>query len=51
MKGGTFTISNLGAVGGTYSTPIINPPQVAILLVGRSAHRAADERRRASSAA
>jgi pyruvate dehydrogenase E2 component (dihydrolipoamide acetyltransferase) len=23
-------------VGGTYSTPIINPPQVAILLVGRS---------------
>jgi pyruvate dehydrogenase E2 component (dihydrolipoamide acetyltransferase) len=36
MRGGTFTISNLGAVGGTYSTPIINPPQVAILLVGRS---------------
>ncbi|MGD9634519.1 MAG: 2-oxo acid dehydrogenase subunit E2 [Pirellulales bacterium] len=36
MKGGTFTISNLGAIGGTYSTPIINPPEVAILLVGRS---------------
>jgi pyruvate dehydrogenase E2 component (dihydrolipoamide acetyltransferase) len=36
MKGGTFTISNMGAVGGTYSTPIINPPQVAILLVGRT---------------
>jgi pyruvate dehydrogenase E2 component (dihydrolipoamide acetyltransferase) len=36
LKGGTFTISNMGAVGGTYSTPIINPPQVAILLVGRS---------------
>ena len=36
MRGGTFTISNLGAVGGTYSTPIINPPEVAILLVGRS---------------
>ena len=36
MKGGTFTISNLGAVGGTYSTPIINPPEVAVLLVGRS---------------
>src|SRR3954470_7449728 len=36
MKGATFTISNMGAVGGTYSTPIINPPQVAILLVGRS---------------
>lgn len=36
LKGGTFTISNLGSVGGIYSTPIINPPQVAILLVGRS---------------
>ncbi len=36
MRGGTFTISNLGAVGGTYSTPIINHPEVAILLLGRS---------------
>jgi pyruvate/2-oxoglutarate dehydrogenase complex dihydrolipoamide acyltransferase (E2) component len=36
LKGGTFTISNMGAVGGTYSTPIINPPQAAILLVGRT---------------
>ena len=36
MRGGTFTISNLGAIGGTYSTPIINPPEAAILLVGRS---------------
>jgi pyruvate dehydrogenase E2 component (dihydrolipoamide acetyltransferase) len=36
MRGGTFSISNLGAVGGTYSTPIINPPEVAILLAGRS---------------
>jgi pyruvate dehydrogenase E2 component (dihydrolipoyllysine-residue acetyltransferase) len=36
LKGGTFTISNLGAVGGAYSTPIINPPEVAVLLVGRS---------------
>lgn len=35
-KGGTFTISNLGAIGGTYSTPIINHPEVAILLIGRS---------------
>ena len=35
-RGGTFTISNLGAIGGTYSTPIINLPEVAILLVGRS---------------
>jgi len=36
LRGGTFTISNLGAVGGTYSTPIINAPEVAILLLGRS---------------
>ncbi len=36
IRGGTFTISNLGAIGGTYSTPIINPPEVAILLGGRS---------------
>jgi pyruvate dehydrogenase E2 component (dihydrolipoamide acetyltransferase) len=36
LKGGTFTISNLGAIGGTYSTPLINPPQVAILLIGRT---------------
>ena len=26
----------MGAIGGAYSTPIINPPEVAILLVGRS---------------
>jgi pyruvate/2-oxoglutarate dehydrogenase complex dihydrolipoamide acyltransferase (E2) component len=36
LRGGTFTISNLGAIGGSYSTPIINAPEVAILLVGRS---------------
>ncbi|MBL8827761.1 MAG: 2-oxo acid dehydrogenase subunit E2 [Planctomycetaceae bacterium] len=36
QQGGTFTISNLGAIGGTYSTPIINPPEVGILLTGRS---------------
>jgi pyruvate dehydrogenase E2 component (dihydrolipoamide acetyltransferase) len=36
LKGGTFSVSNMGSVGGTYSTPIIMPPQVAILLIGRS---------------
>jgi len=36
LRGGTFTISNLGAIGGAYSTPIINPPEVAILLPGRA---------------
>jgi pyruvate/2-oxoglutarate dehydrogenase complex dihydrolipoamide acyltransferase (E2) component len=36
LQGSTFSISNLGAIGGTYSTPIINTPEVAILLVGRA---------------
>ena len=36
LRGSSFTISNLGAIGGTYSTPIINVPEVAILLLGRS---------------
>ena len=36
IRGGTFSISNLGAIGGHYSTPIVNLPEVAILLVGRS---------------
>lgn len=36
LSGATFTISNLGGLGTTYFTPLINPPQVAILGVGRS---------------
>jgi pyruvate/2-oxoglutarate dehydrogenase complex dihydrolipoamide acyltransferase (E2) component len=36
LRGSTFSISNLGAIGGTYSTPIVNTPEVAILLVGRA---------------
>lgn len=36
LQGGSFTISNMGAIGGVYSTPIINHPEVAILLLGRS---------------
>ncbi len=36
MQGGTFTISSLGGIGGTYFTPIINAPEVAILGVGRA---------------
>ncbi len=35
MRGGTFTITNYGSVGGTYGTPIINYPESAILGVGR----------------
>ncbi|MEZ5596186.1 MAG: dihydrolipoyllysine-residue acetyltransferase [Pseudomonadales bacterium] len=35
MQGGTFSISSLGAIGGTGFTPIVNAPEVAILGVGR----------------
>ena len=35
MEGGCFTISSLGGIGGTYFTPIINPPEVAILGISR----------------
>jgi pyruvate dehydrogenase E2 component (dihydrolipoamide acetyltransferase) len=35
LKGGTFTITNYGAVGGIYGTPIINYPEVAILGLGK----------------
>jgi pyruvate dehydrogenase E2 component (dihydrolipoamide acetyltransferase) len=36
MQGGNFTITNLGGIGGSYFTPIINAPEVAILGVARS---------------
>jgi len=36
MQGGCFSISNLGGVGGSYFTPIINAPEVAILGVSRA---------------
>jgi pyruvate dehydrogenase E2 component (dihydrolipoamide acetyltransferase) len=36
MKGGTFTITNLGGIGGTGFTPIVNYPEVAILGMSRS---------------
>jgi pyruvate dehydrogenase E2 component (dihydrolipoamide acetyltransferase) len=36
-RGGTYTISNAGAMGGShYSTPIITPPQVAVLAIGKT---------------
>jgi pyruvate dehydrogenase E2 component (dihydrolipoyllysine-residue acetyltransferase) len=37
MTGATFTISSLGGIGGTYFTPIINAPEVAILGASRTA--------------
>ncbi len=36
LKGGTFTISNQGGIGGAHFTPIVNKPQVAILGLGRA---------------
>jgi pyruvate dehydrogenase E2 component (dihydrolipoamide acetyltransferase) len=35
MQGGTFTITNLGGIGGTGFTPIVNYPEVAILGMSR----------------
>jgi pyruvate dehydrogenase E2 component (dihydrolipoamide acetyltransferase) len=38
MQGGCFTITNLGGIGGTYFTPIVNTPEVAILGVSRGTY-------------
>ena len=40
LKGGTFTISNQGGIGGAHFTPIVNKPEVAILGLGRGAMKA-----------
>ena len=39
MQGATFTISNLGSIGGSWFTPIVNSPQVAVLGMGRGVLR------------
>lgn len=39
FRGGTFTITNIGSLGGIFATPIINYPEVAILAVGRITER------------
>jgi len=36
LKGGTFTISNQGGIGGAHFTPIVNQPEVAILGLGKA---------------
>ncbi|MFW6346894.1 MAG: 2-oxo acid dehydrogenase subunit E2 [Halomonas sp.] len=36
LKGGTISISNIGAMGGTYAAPIIHAPEVAIVAIGRT---------------
>ena len=46
LKGGTFTISNQGGIGGGHFTPIVNKPEVAILGLGRGAMRAVVRERR-----
>ena len=43
MRGGTFTISNVGPAGGHYGTSLIRPPEVAILGLGRIVDRAVVE--------
>jgi pyruvate dehydrogenase E2 component (dihydrolipoamide acetyltransferase) len=44
MHGGSFTISSLGGIGGTYFTPIINAPEVAVLGVSKAAQKPVYER-------
>jgi pyruvate dehydrogenase E2 component (dihydrolipoamide acetyltransferase) len=39
LRGGTFTVTNYGAIGGIYGTPVINHPEVAILGLGRTAQQ------------
>jgi pyruvate dehydrogenase E2 component (dihydrolipoamide acetyltransferase) len=39
LRGGTFTVSNLGGIGGSHFTPIVNAPEVAILGIGRNQRR------------
>ena len=39
MTGGSFTITNLGGIGGTAFTPIVNYPEVAILGISRSSRQ------------
>jgi pyruvate dehydrogenase E2 component (dihydrolipoamide acetyltransferase) len=40
LRGATITLSNFGAIGGRYASPMVVPPQVAILGAGRIERRA-----------
>jgi len=40
LAGGTLTVSNIGAIGGLYAAPLVNPPEVAIVALGRCGARA-----------
>jgi 2-oxoisovalerate dehydrogenase E2 component (dihydrolipoyl transacylase) len=39
LRGGTFTVTSIGNIGGLFSTPVINPPEVGILGIGRIVKR------------
>jgi pyruvate dehydrogenase E2 component (dihydrolipoamide acetyltransferase)/2-oxoisovalerate dehydrogenase E2 component (dihydrolipoyl transacylase) len=39
LRGGTFTVTSIGNIGGLFSTPVINHPEVGILGVGRIVRR------------
>jgi len=39
LRGGTFTVTSVGNIGGLFSTPIINPPEVGILGIGKIVKR------------
>jgi len=41
LKGGTFTITNVGSIGGLFATPIVNYPETAIIALGRIYQKAA----------
>jgi 2-oxoisovalerate dehydrogenase E2 component (dihydrolipoyl transacylase) len=44
LAGGTLTVSNIGAIGGTYAMPLVNVPEAAIVALGRCAHMRAHAR-------
>jgi hypothetical protein len=50
MQGGCFTITNLGGIGGTAFTPIVNSPEVAILGISRATMQPVFKRHRSTTA-